>query len=160
MDIGGISIISGWFPIFLFWVTVAVCLTAVVIRRDVLKEFAIGIPIGIIVVVLLFVGLNLTQAIPAGAPRSLYVWLCVGCLMIGLVLAGWHRANWPIRISGVAAVILAVVSAGSAANQTFQYYPTFDRLLGKDANYFLDNAQLASMRDQVAKTASCVPGKS
>jgi S-formylglutathione hydrolase FrmB len=152
VDIGDISIVSGWFPIFFFWVTVAVCLIAVVIRRDVLKEFAIGIPIGIIVVVLLFVGLNLTQAIPAGAPQSLYVWLCVGCLMTGLVLAGWHRANWPIRISGVAAVILAVVSAGSAANQAFQYYPTFDRLLGKDANHFLDNAQLASMRDQVAKT--------
>ena len=27
-------------------------------------------------------------------------------------------------------------------NQTFDYYPTFDRLLGKSANNFLDNAQL------------------
>ena len=92
---GSTSIVSGWFPVFLFWVTVAVCLIAVVIRRDVLKEFAIGIPIGIIFVVLLFVGLHLTQAIPTDAPRSLYVWLCVACLLAGLVLAGWHRPIGP-----------------------------------------------------------------
>ena len=78
---GNLSIVSGWFPVFLFWATVAVCLIAVALRRDVLKEFAIGIPIGIAFVVLLFVGLRLTQAIPAGAPRSMYVWLCVACLM-------------------------------------------------------------------------------
>ena len=79
---GSISIVSGWFPVLLFWVTVAVCLIAVVLRRDVLKEFAIGIPIGIVFVVLLFVGLHLTQEIPAGAPRSLYVWLTVALSLI------------------------------------------------------------------------------
>jgi len=149
---GSTSIVSGWFPVFLFWVTVAVCLIAVVIRRDVLKEFAIGIPIGIIFVVLLFVGLHLTQAIPTDAPRSLYVWLCVACLLAGLVLAGWHRAHWPRRIAGLAAVVLTVVSAGSAVNQKFVYYPTFDRLFGQNANHFLDNAELTSLRKQVAKT--------
>ena len=149
---GSTSIVSGWFPVFLFWVTVAVCLIAVVIRRDVLKEFAIGIPIGIVFVVLLFVGLHLTQAIPTDAPRSLYVWLCVACLLAGLVLAGWHRAHWPRRIAGLAAVVLTVVSAGSAVNQKFVYYPTFDRLFGQNANHFLDNAQLTAMRKEVAKT--------
>ncbi len=152
VNVGNTSIVAGWLPVFLFWVTVAVCVIAVVLRRDVLKEFAIGIPIGIVFIVLLFVGLHLTQAIPTGAPQSLYVWLTAACLMAGLVLAGWHRAHWPRRISGIAAVVLAVVSAGSAVNQTFQYYPTFDRLLGKSANHFLDNAELTSMRDQVAKT--------
>jgi enterochelin esterase-like enzyme len=152
VNVGSISIVAGWFPVFLFWVTVAVCLLAVVLRRDVLKEFAIGIPIGAVFVVLLFVWLHLSQAVPTGAPRSLYVWLTVTCLMAGLVLAGWRRARWPRRIAGVAAVLLAVVSAGSAANQTFQYYPNFDRLLGQNANHFLDNAQLAAMRNQVAKT--------
>jgi S-formylglutathione hydrolase FrmB len=152
VNVGNISIVSGWFPVFLFWVTVAVCVTAVVLRRDVLGEFAIGIPIGIVFVVLLFVGLHLTQAIPVGAPQSLSVWLCVACLVAGLVVAGWRRAHWPRRICGIVAVILAVVSAGSAVNQTFAYYPTFDRLFGKSANHFLDNAQLAAMRTQVAKT--------
>ncbi len=45
-----------------------------------------------------------------------------------------------------------MISAGSAANQTFQYYPTFDRLFGQSANHFLDNAELTSLRKQVAKT--------
>jgi S-formylglutathione hydrolase FrmB len=151
-NVGNISIVSGWLPVALFCVTVAVCLIAVVLRRDVLKEFAIGIPIGIVFTVLLFVGLNLMQAIPIGAPRSLYVWLCVACLMAGLVVAGWRRAHWPRRIAGLVAVLLAVVSAGSAVNQTFSYYPTFDRLFGKSANHFLDNAQLNDLRVQVAKT--------
>ena len=71
VNVGNISIVAGWFPVFLFWVTVAVCVTAVVLRRDVLKEFAIGIPIGIALIALLFVGLRVTQAIPVGAPRSM-----------------------------------------------------------------------------------------
>lgn len=122
------SIVSGWLPVFLFWLTVAVCAIAVVLRRDVLKEFAIGIPIGIVFVALLFVGLHVTQVLPPGAPQSLYVWLTIACLMAGLVLAGWRRVHWPRRISGVAAIVLAVVSAGAAVNQTFTYYPTLARL--------------------------------
>ena len=151
-NIGNTSIVDGWFPVFLFWVTIAVCVIAVVIRRDVLREFAIGIPIGIGFAVILFVWLHLSQAIPAGAPQSMYVWLGVACLVAGLVLAGWRRAHWPRRIAGLVAVLLTVVSAGSAVNQTFQYYPTFDRLLGQNANNFLDNAQLNAMRKQVARS--------
>ena len=119
VNVGNISIVAGWFPVFLFWVTIAVCVIAVVIRRDVLREFAIGIPIGIGFAVILFVWLHLSQAIPAGAPQSMYVWLGVACLVAGLVLAGWRRARWPRRIAGLAAVVLAVVSAGSAVNRAF-----------------------------------------
>ncbi len=149
---GSISIVSGWFPVLLSWVTAAVCVIAVVLRRDVRREFAVGIPVGLAFAVLLYAALRLTQAIPAGAPRSMYTWLGVTCLVAGLVLAGWRRARWPRRICGIIAVILAVVSAGSAVNQTFAYYPTFDRLIGQNANHFLDNAQLTAMRREAAKT--------
>ena len=152
VNVGNISIVSGWFPYFLFWTTVAVCAVAVVLRRDVLKEFAIGIPIGVVFAVLLFAWLHFSQAAPVGTPGSLYVWLCVACLVAGLVVAGWRRAHWPRRIAGVVAVLLAVVSAGSAVNQTFAYFTTFDHLFGKSANHFLDNAQLTAMRKEVAKT--------
>ena len=147
-----VSIVGGWFPTLLAWVTIAVCVIAVVLRRDVLKEFAFGIPAGLVLIGVLFAGLHLTQAIPTGAPQSMYVWLCVTCLVAGLVLAGWRRAHWPRRICGLVAVVLTVVSAGSAVNQTFAYYPTFDRLFGKTANHFLDDAQLSAMRTQVDKT--------
>ncbi|MBV9208384.1 MAG: hypothetical protein JO037_23935 [Actinobacteria bacterium] len=151
-DFGDTSIVAGWFPLFFFWVTVAVCVAAVVLRRDVLREFAFGVPVGIVFTILLFAGLALTNAIPPGAPRSMYIWLVIACLVAGLVLAGWRRAHWPRRIAGLAAIALAVVSAGSAANQTFQYYPTFDRLLGQNADHFLDNTQLDALRAEVAKT--------
>ncbi|HME67723.1 MAG TPA: alpha/beta hydrolase-fold protein [Streptosporangiaceae bacterium] len=147
-----VSIVGGWFPTLLAWVTIAVCVIAVVLRRDVLKEFAFGIPAGLVLIGVLFAGLHLTRAIPTGAPRSMYVWLCLTCLVAGLVLAGWRRAHWPRRICGIVAVVLTVVSAGSAVNQTFAYYPTFDRLFGKTANHFLDDAQLSAMRTQVDKT--------
>jgi S-formylglutathione hydrolase FrmB len=149
---GGVSIVTGWFPAFLIWLTVAVAVIAVVLRRDVLREWAIGLPIGIGLVVLLLLALHFTGVIPAGAPQSMYVWLIVACVVAGLVAAGWHRANWARRVAGVVAVVLTVVTAGSAANQTFQYYPTFDRLLGKNANHFLNNSQLNALRKQVAKT--------
>jgi S-formylglutathione hydrolase FrmB len=149
---GNVSIVGGWFPTLLSWVTIAVCVIAVVLRRDVLKEFALGIPAGLVLIGVLFAGLHLTQAIPTGAPGSMYVWLCVTCLVAGLVLAGWRRAHWLRRGCGIVAVLLTVVSAGSAVNQTFAYYPTFDRLLGKTANHFLDDAQLSAMRTQVDKT--------
>ena len=149
---GNVSIVGGWFPTLLSWATIAVCVIAVLLRRDVLKEFALGIPAGLVPVVLLFTWLHFTQAVPPGAPRSMYAWLCVTCLVAGLVLAGWRRARWPRRICGIVAVVLTVVSAGSAVNQTFAYYPTFDRLFGKTADHFLDNAELSAMRTQVDKT--------
>jgi S-formylglutathione hydrolase FrmB len=134
-----------------------VCLIAVVLRRDVLEEFAIGVPIGIVFVVLMFVGLHLTQAIQISGLNSVYVWLCVACLLAGLVVAGWRRAHWPRRIAGQAAVLLAVVSAGSAVNRAFVYYPTVDRLFRPGANHFLSNEELNTMRAQVAKTGQ-LPG--
>jgi hypothetical protein len=48
--------IHGWFPVVLFWVTVAVCAIPAVHRRDVPHEFASRIPIGIVFAVLLFAG--------------------------------------------------------------------------------------------------------
>jgi S-formylglutathione hydrolase FrmB len=149
---GSISIVSGWFPVTLVWVTAAVCVIAVILRRDVLREFMTGVPVGILLGVALFLFLHLTQAIPTGAPASLTVWLGITCLVGGLVAAGWRRARWPRRVAGLVAVVLTVVSAGSAVNQTFAYYPTFDRLLGKSANHFLDDAQLTAMRREAAKT--------
>jgi S-formylglutathione hydrolase FrmB len=149
---GRVSIISGWFPVFLFCVTVAAGLIAVVLRRDVLKEFAIGIPIGIVFAVLLFAGLHLTHTVQLDGLDSLYVWLCVACLLAGLVVAGWRRANWPRRIAGVAAVLLAVISAGSVVNRAFVTYPTLDSLASQNTTHFINNAQLNAMRTQVAKT--------
>jgi S-formylglutathione hydrolase FrmB len=150
--VGSVSIISGWFPVFLLSVTVAVCLIAVVLRRDVLREFAIGIPIGIVFAVLLFVGLHLTHTIQLDGLDSLYVWLCVACLLAGLVVAGWRRTHWPRRIAGLIAVALAVVSAGSVVNRAFVTYPTVDSLVRQNTTHFIDNAQLNAMRAQVAKT--------
>src|ERR1700749_4750162 len=168
-SLANVSIVAGWFPVFLFWTTVVVCVAAVVVRRDVLKEFAFGIPIGIVFVALLFTWLHFAQPIPAGAPQSLFIWLIVTCLVTGLVLAGWRRAHWGRRIAGLIAIVLALVSAGSAANATFPDYPTFDRLFGKTANNFLDNSQLDAIRHEVAKTgklpdhgatlAVTIPGK-
>ncbi len=88
---GSISIVSGWFPVLLSRVTAAVCVIAVVLRRDVRREFAVGIPVGLAFAVLLYAALRLTQAIPAGAPRSMYAWLGVTCLVAGLVLASADR---------------------------------------------------------------------
>jgi S-formylglutathione hydrolase FrmB len=150
--IGNLSIVSGWFPPTLAWVTIGIAVLALVVRKDVLREFAIGLPIGIGLTIILLVVLQVTQEVPSGAPRSLYVWLIVACVVAGLLIGGWHRANWYRRIAGVLAVALAVITAGSSANLTFEYYPTFDRLFGQTADNFIDNAQLTAIREEVRKT--------
>jgi len=66
MNVGSISIVAGWFPVLLLWLTIAVCVVAVVLRKDALREFAIGIPVGIVLTVALFLLLHFTGAIPAG----------------------------------------------------------------------------------------------
>jgi hypothetical protein len=53
---GDTSMVHGWFPVVLFWVTVAVCATPVVHRRHLLHEFASRIPIGIAFADLLLAG--------------------------------------------------------------------------------------------------------
>jgi S-formylglutathione hydrolase FrmB len=115
-------------------------------------EFAVGIPLGLCFMAGLFLFLHFDQSVPTGAPQSLYLWLAAACLLAGLVLAGWHSAHWTRRFFGVVAIVLAVTSAGSSVNQTFQYYPTLDRLLGKNANHFLNNSALNSLRAEVART--------
>ena len=75
--------------------------------------------------------------------------------MAGLVIAGWHHAHASQRVFGLVGVVLVVVSAGSSVNQTFQYYPTLDRLLGKQADNFMSNSTLNAMRAEVARTGSC-----
>ncbi len=72
--------------------------------------------------------------------------------MAGLVIAGWHHAHASQRVFGLVGVVLVVVSAGSSVNQTFQYYPTLDRLLGKQADNFMSNSTLNAMRAEVART--------
>ena len=122
-SLGNVSIVAGWFPVFLFWTTVAVCVAAVVLRRDVLKEFAFGIPIGIAFAALLFTWLHFAQAIPAGAPQSLYLWLIATCLVAGLVLAGWRRARWARRIAGLIAIVLALVVGGQRGERDVPVLP-------------------------------------
>ena len=84
-----------------------------------------------------------TQAVPAGAPQVPVRLADRGvpddrawCSPGGAAPAG------PAGSPAWSPIVLALVSAGSAANQTFDYYPTFDRLFGKSANNFLDNSQL------------------
>ncbi len=146
------SIVSGWFPFVLFWATITICVATLVLRRGVVMEFAVGIPLGLCFMAGLFLFLHFDQSVPTGAPQSLYLWLAAACLLAGLVLAGWHSAHWTRRFFGVVAIVLAVTSAGSSVNQTFQYYPTLDRLLGKNANHFLNNSALNSLRAEVART--------
>jgi enterochelin esterase-like enzyme len=146
------SIVSGWFPVVLLSTTVTVSVIAVILRRGVLMEFALGIPAGVVLLAVLLAILHFEHAVPRGTPRSLSLWLGVACLMIGLVVAGWRTAHWTHRVFGVAAIVLAAASAGSSVNQAFQYYPTLARLLGKNANHFVDDAELDALRGQVART--------
>ena len=66
--------------------------------------------------------------------------------------AGMDRAHWMLRIFPVLALVFCVVAAFTVINQTYDYYPTLARLLGKDAANFTDLPALQRIRDEVRRT--------
>lgn len=62
----------------------------------------------------------------AGDPVPLRVWVWVAGVFLGVavLVAGWRSARWWHRGSGVAGVLLAVLSVGLVLNQWVGYLPT------------------------------------
>ena len=71
-------------------------------------------------------------------------------LVVGI--SGWRKAHWLLRTMSVLAVVFTVVAAFTVVNQNYDYYPTLDRLFGKEAANFAALPQLQAIRDQVRRT--------
>jgi enterochelin esterase-like enzyme len=71
-----------------------------------------------------------------------------------VVLGGDHRLGLdpgPLA-AAVVALVFCVIAAFTAINQTYDYYPTLARLLGKNAANFTDLPALQKIRDEYRRT--------
>ena len=115
-------------------------------------QLPIGIPISFVLTVLTAMAIHVFNLVPDQFPSSFYLWAWLVWYSVVIIVLGWTRAHWLLRTFSVIALVFSVVAAFTVVNQSFDYYPTLARLLGKDAANFTNLPQLKAIRTQVRET--------
>ncbi|HUD15679.1 MAG TPA: hypothetical protein VMQ59_00400, partial [Acidimicrobiales bacterium] len=148
-----IDLITGWFPTTVIIVAIASVVLSVGWHDGAWKwQLPIGVPISFVLTVLTAVAIHVFNLVPDQFPTSFYLWAWLVWYSVVIIVLGWTRAHWLLRTFSVIALIFSVVAAFTVVNQTFDYYPTLARLLGKDAANFTNLPQLRAIRTEVRQT--------
>ncbi|MGO8870236.1 MAG: alpha/beta hydrolase [Acidimicrobiales bacterium] len=148
-----ISIVSGWLPVVMVCVTVAVLLVALDWRTGGWRrQLLIGVPMAIVVTGVAVLVLEVGSLVPSDFPWTAFVGGFAFVLAVCAVVVGWHGAGGARRTAGVVAAVLTLVVAAGAVNEQSDSYPTLGRLVSFDPENAVDTPQLAQMRAQVAAT--------
>jgi enterochelin esterase-like enzyme len=147
------SIIGGWFPVV---VVTAAFVTAVLTvgwrHGSWRRQLLIGVPLSFLLTVLTGLAVHVFNLVPDAFPFTFYGWAWLLWFAIVAGVIGWRHAHWTRRTVSVLAVLAAFIAAFTVINQSYDYYPTLDRLFGKEAAHFVALPQLQAIRDQVRKT--------
>jgi len=148
-----IDLITGWFPETVVIVAVAsVVLSVGWIDGAWKRQLLIGIPASFLLTLLTGLAIKVFDLVPAEFPRTFYLWAWLLWFSVTVVVLGWTNAHWALRTFSVLAIVFTVVAAFTVVNQTYDYYPTLGRLLGKDAANFTNLPELKVIRTQVRET--------
>ena len=148
-----IDLITGWFPVTIVIVAIASVVLSVGWVDGAWKwQLPIGIPISLVLTVLTAVAIHVFNLVPAEFPRSFYLWAWLIWFSVTLIVLGWTRAHWVLRSFSVVALVFCIVAAFTVINQTYDYYPTLARLLGKNAANFADLPALKAIRTEVRRS--------
>ena len=148
-----IDLITGWFPVTIVIVAIASIVLSVGWVDGAWKwQLPIGIPVSLVLTVLTAVAIHVFNLVPAEFPRSFYLWAWLIWFSLTLIVLGWTRAHWILRSFSVLALVVCIVAAFTVINQTYDYYPTLARLLGKDAANFANLPELKAIRTEVRRT--------
>jgi hypothetical protein len=143
------SIVSGWFPTVVVVVALASVVLAVGWRDGAWKlQLLIGIPVSLVLTVLVAVAIHVFDLVPDAFPRSFYLWVWLLLFSATAAVIGWKRAHWSLRTLSVLAVLFTFIAAFTVINETYDYYPTLERLFGKEAAHFVNLPQLNAIRVQ------------
>ena len=116
------------------------------------RQLLIGIPVSFVLTVLTGLAIAVFNLVPDDFPISFYLWAWLLWFSVLTIVLGWTKAHWVLRIFPILALVFCVVAAFTVVNQTYDYYPTLARLLGKDAANFTNLPALQKIRNQVRKT--------
>jgi enterochelin esterase-like enzyme len=148
-----IDLITGWFPTTVIIVALASVLLSVGWHDGAWKwQLPIGIPVSFILTVLTALAINIFNLVPDEFPQTFYLWAWLVWYSIVIIILGWTRAHWLLRIFSVIALVFCVLAAFTVVNQQFGYWPTLERLLGKNAADFTDLPALKAIRTETRKT--------
>jgi enterochelin esterase-like enzyme len=148
-----IDLITGWFPITVVIVALASVVLSVGWHDGAWKwQLPLGIPISFVLTVLTAVAIHVFKLVPAEFPRSFYLWAWLIWFSVVIIVLGWTKAHWILRTFSVIALVFCVIAAFTAINKTYDYYPTLERLFGKNAADFASLPQLKAIRTEVRRT--------
>ncbi len=148
-----IDLITGWFPLTVVIVAIASVVLSVGWHDGAWKwQLPIGIPVSFVLTVLTGVAIHVFNLVPAEFPQSFYLWAWLIWFSLVIIVLGWTRAHWILRTFSVLALVFSVIAAFTVINQSYDYYPTLARLLGKNAADFTNLPELKAIRTEVRRT--------
>jgi S-formylglutathione hydrolase FrmB len=174
VDIDSVSIVSGWLPVVVIVVTMLSLLASIGWRSSQTRrrrrpsaewsepevrrlstwrwQLLLGVPITLALVGLAALIDDGVALIPYQFPNSFYAWFGFIPLAACFCVLGWLGAPWWRRVISIVSVVLACLFALVVVNEHYEYWPNVGALLGKDAQYEVDNAQLQQAQADYRKT--------
>jgi enterochelin esterase-like enzyme len=148
-----VDLITGWFPLTVVIVALGSVVLSVGWHDGAWKrQLPIGIPISFVLTVLTGLAIEIFNMVPDDFPLSFYLWVWLLWFSIVIIVLGWSKAHWLLRSFSILALVFCVVAAFTVVNENYDYYPTLERLLGKDAANFTNLPELKAIRTEVRKT--------
>ncbi len=146
-----ISIVSGWLPVVVRCLTVAVLILAVDWwHGGWRRQLRISVPLGVVIALPVSLVLALGSLVPSDVPWTTYLWGFVLAVAVGVAVTGWREAGRLRRLSAVAAVVLALLVTLDAVDDGSDAFPTLSRLVTFDPEHIVDIPELQQLRARVA----------
>jgi S-formylglutathione hydrolase FrmB len=88
------------------------------------RDVPVAVAVAAILLALIWLWLHVARPWPDPLPVSVLTWVGVGLLGIALLVTGWPRQRWYVRVISVGAALLLVVGAADGVNAVYGAYPT------------------------------------
>jgi S-formylglutathione hydrolase FrmB len=148
-----ISIVSGWLPIVVECVAVAVLACAIDWRGGRWqRQLGIGVPVAVLVSAVTGAVLWLASLVSGGTPWWPLAWGALLVLAVVVAVLGWSATGRVRRIASVAAVVLMAAATLSAVNVRTSTFPTLGRLMTDEPEHVVDLPGIVALRAEVART--------
>ncbi|MDR3660228.1 MAG: alpha/beta hydrolase-fold protein [Mycobacterium sp.] len=154
----GLSLLDGWVPVTIQVVAAIVLVLAIGwrVRRWRLVWLPVCIAIGVIAAIWTNWYIKSQGLAGNPAPESLWIWVGLSGLALGVLVVGWRGAQWWRRALAVLAVPLCVLSAGVALNDWVGYFMTVQAAWGElTAGPLTDETDMSTVT--AMKAAGTVP---
>ena len=147
------SIVGGWFPVVVVIVAIVSVIFAIGWWDGAWKlQLLIGIPVSLALTGLVAICIHVFDLVPDAFPNTFYLWTWLMLFSLVVAVMGFRRAHWALRTFSVLAIVFCVIAAFTVVNETYDYYPTLDRLFGKEAANEVALPELNAIRNQVRES--------